>query len=582
MDTKSFYGSKHKSIKTTTIEETVDVINLLESSIVTILPPESGDQNIPSDEEDYEQQNDLGIFEPAGTMEVEYASSSDEEDVSQPVSIRDTPKWKKNNTFTKLIEPKDMPLTLDEKFPELINKSCYEIWKLFFTEEMLIYLVEQTELYAHRDKNDNNFKTSKEIIAQFIGIIIFSGYHFVTSEKDYWSNQPDLRVSFVADIMSRDTFFKIKKYFHVADNLNLEKGNKVAKVSLLYRLLNERLSKWGVFHKQLSIDESMVPYYGKHSAKMYIKGKPIRFGYKIWSLCGYDGYPYKMTIYTGKDATRRTEEPLGHQVVLDLLNVVDDKSFPQCHEIYFDNFFTSQKLLEKLADKEFISVGTIRENRTGGATARMKSNKVIKKEGRGSFDYRSNGNVFICKWNDNSIVNIGSNFYTHEPVNKTKRWVKGKGKVDVTQPHLIKLYNEGMGGVDLMDRLCGSYRPMIRSKKWWWPLMINVINVSLVAAWKFYSTLHKDDKKSISHLDFRREVVLVLTKSGDSRTTNRGGKHADLPAEVKYDGTGHETTSCTQGRCVVCFKNTRHQCKKCNVRLHYSKGTKCFINYHKE
>ena len=72
----------------------------------------------------------------------------------------------------------------------------------------------------------------------------------------------------------------------------MEKGNKVVKVAYLYKIMNEKLSQWQIFHKKLSIDEFMIPYFGKHSAKMYIKDKPIRFGYKIWTLCGENGYPY--------------------------------------------------------------------------------------------------------------------------------------------------------------------------------------------------------------------------------------------------------------------------------------------------
>lgn len=30
-----------------------------------------------------------------------------------------------------------------------------------------------------------------------------------------------------------------------------------------------------------SVDEIMVPYYGRHSTKQYIRGKPIRYGYKV-------------------------------------------------------------------------------------------------------------------------------------------------------------------------------------------------------------------------------------------------------------------------------------------------------------
>ena len=122
--------------------------------------------------------------------------------------------------------------------------------------------------------------------------------------------------------MSRVRFLKIKNYFYVTDNQNLEKGNEVAKVAFLYEAMNKNLSQWGIFHKKLSIDEAMVLYFGKHSAKMYVKGKPIRFGYKIWSLCGEDGYPYKMNIYTGKNSSQRFDEPLGQRVVLNLLELV--------------------------------------------------------------------------------------------------------------------------------------------------------------------------------------------------------------------------------------------------------------------
>ena len=90
----------------------------------------------------------------------------------------------------------------------------------------------------------------------------------------------------------------------------------------------------------------------------------------------------------------------------------------------------------------------------------------MKKKTRGSCDYRCNGEIFVCKWHDcdKSIVNIASNHFTHEPVHCIKRRVRGQGTIEVTQPNIIRLYNKGMGGVNLMDRLLGSYRPMIRAK----------------------------------------------------------------------------------------------------------------------
>jgi hypothetical protein len=39
------------------------------------------------------------------------------------------------------------------------------------------------------------------------------------------------------------------------------------------------------FEKHLSVDEQMIPHFGRHSCKMFILSKPIRFGFKQWMLC---------------------------------------------------------------------------------------------------------------------------------------------------------------------------------------------------------------------------------------------------------------------------------------------------------
>ena len=66
-------------------------------------------------------------------------------------------------------------------------------------------------------------------------------------------------------------------------------------------------------------------------------------------------------------------------------------------------------------------------------------------------------------------------------------------------PMLVKLYNNGMREVDVMDQLLGSYRQSIREKKWYWPLVINGLNVSVVAAWRLHCALAA---KPMSHFAF--------------------------------------------------------------------------------
>ena len=119
---------------------------------------------------------------------------------------------------------------------------------------MIDTITVETQQYAHRDKND--FYISSSEIYQFLVFLLFTGYHSLPSERDYWSSQPDLHVSFIANEMTRNRYLKKNENFHLADNENLQKGNKVAKVKPLYGAFNASLKKFGVLHDKLSIDES--------------------------------------------------------------------------------------------------------------------------------------------------------------------------------------------------------------------------------------------------------------------------------------------------------------------------------------
>ena len=100
--------------------------------------------------------------------------------------------------------------------------------------------------------------------------------------------------------MSRNYFKKVKAYLHVCDNDKLSSDDKWAKLHPLFDVVNTNLIQFGVFAKHLRVDEQMVPYFRRHSSKIFISGKPIRFGYKNWVLCSGDGYPCKVNLYQGK------------------------------------------------------------------------------------------------------------------------------------------------------------------------------------------------------------------------------------------------------------------------------------------
>ena len=607
---------------------------------VTILPPDKGDENLTDEEDDIGDLDGLPR-DVAGTLEVNFESDennydqnegepstvsqrpkrarkqifedyqSDEEDVPMPKrettkkqkiakTSKEPVKKKKKKSGKKTVKGKDAeelkkpgykwtksekkfrPLkrngTVDgfSQVSHLEGETPLDIWSLLFTTEMVEDITAQTLLYASRDKGDHNFLLTSDEIYQFLGIILFSGYHHVPSEKHYWSTEPDLHVSFIANEISRNRYQKIKHYFHLADNDNLEKGNKVAKVQPIYDSFNRNIKQFGLLHSTLSIDESMVPYKGLHPIRQYMKSKPIKFGYKLWALCGVDGYPYHLDIYCGKTEEAHGEYGLGGNVVLSMVNIVDEFEEKNV-EFFFDNYFSSNQLLVNLSERKILATGTVRSNRTQGADLILLEKKLMEKTIRGTYDFACTNDIFITNWNDNSIVQMISNCHQIDPINNVKRRVKGQGEQFVSQPKCIQEYNEGMGGVDQMDRLLQSYRPTIHMRKWWFALFVNLLNASVTTSWRLY--LMANPKSKMTHLDFRRYIVRVLVCSGATMKIKER-RSAQIPAEVRLDGINHIIGTMSQGRCRICNKNTTKCCVKCQIRLHTDRGKQCFYQYH--
>ena len=191
--------------------------------------------------------------------------------------------------------------------------------------------------------------------------------------------------------------------------------------------------------------------------------------------------------YAGRDENFDADLGLGASVVMHLLRSVEN---PQYHAVYFDNFFTSHKLMIKLRENGFHATGTVREQRL--IASELEDTKSLQKE-RGAFDWRFDNanNILAVKWNDNSVVTLATNFETVEPLLSAKRFSRSEKKsISVPQPNMIAAYNRYMGGVDLLDSFVAQYRIAVKGKKWWWPIFVNYVDVALCNAWRMHRLVH--------------------------------------------------------------------------------------------
>ena len=459
-----------------------------------------------------------------------------------------------------------------------------ELFETIMSPEIYDHIVKETVRYAAVTKNKSDFVLGVDDIKSFLGILLLSGYHKLPSERHYWSNDEDLGVSLVKAAMSRNCFQRLKSVIHFCNNdvANENKQDKGFKVRKLISAFQKSFMQFSLFEESLAVDEMMVKYYGHNSLKQFIRGKPIRFGYKLWALCGSSGYCYNFDLYCGSNVDEENKDLLvGSKIVLQMLkNVEDSKS----HSVYFDNYFTGYDLLVHLRNLGFQATRTIRENRLKHCP--IKSDKDLKKDKRGAYDYRfdTNEEILIIKWFDNKCVTVGSNFDTIEPLAKVQRWIKDcKSKEGVPQPHAIYNYNKNMGGVDHHDWLVGKYSVSIRGKKWYWPLFTRMLDMAVVNAWIIYRMIHGPE--TLDLLEFRRKICvpylkLACLEAAVGRPRNLS-RVSNSFSDVRYDTKGHVIKKRdSQRRCQnrPCKAKPRTFCGKCNVTL----CVECFSSYHQK
>ncbi|KAG8239448.1 hypothetical protein J437_LFUL017581 [Ladona fulva] len=92
-----------------------------------------------------------------------------------------------------------------------------QLFEEFFSDDEFAMIMEETTRYATCKKR-TPFNLSIEDLKIFLGILIFSSYHTLPSERDYWSDQEDLGVPLVRDAMSRNTYLEIKSVIHFQNN----------------------------------------------------------------------------------------------------------------------------------------------------------------------------------------------------------------------------------------------------------------------------------------------------------------------------------------------------------------------------
>ena len=284
----------------------------------------------------------------------------------------------------------------------------HELFELFLTNtEIERIFIKSTNCV--RLKGNHMFTMAVEKLKAFLTILWVNWYPGIPRQEMYWERREDSHNLVVSAVMTKTHFLDGKRHLHLADNNSLNSSDKCLNVRLLFNAIKQQCILKYQPTQHVSIEKSMMPYFGKHGAKQYMKSKPIKFRFKLWVMATPLGYCIQFYPYADKDSIIQGYENiwlgLDASVVANLISKPPAMQISN-YDIVMDNYFTIPALLRHLSAMWVLSTETVIPNM-------VKMNK----EKFGSLDVVTDVSSNITAVpKDNKVMNAISAFTGKQPI----------------------------------------------------------------------------------------------------------------------------------------------------------------------
>ncbi|XP_015431440.1 PREDICTED: piggyBac transposable element-derived protein 4-like [Dufourea novaeangliae] len=368
--------------------------------------------------------------------------------------------------------------------------------------------------------------------------------------------------------MSRNRFQEVLRGLRFSSNYT--NNDRLNEIQPIVDYFNDKMEQVYYPHKELSIDEKLVPRRGSVVFRQYIIdiiGKRHKYDVKLHVLTESSGISLRIEgdKESGGDISVKGQAT---EVVLRLLKDFLQKG----HSVYMDNFYNSFELTKKLLDAKTYCTGTLRKLRKGNNL-----NVVTGKLAKGEIISRHKNNIMMGKFREKrEVLFISSEFNADFIELENKRQERYKTLL------ALQKYNEFMIGIDRKNQMLSQYTCVRRTFKWHVKLWINIVETLLLNSFFLY-TKYSPSTKKINFLDFRLNIINVLLFKNNKENVPPLTllQHEHLPEMLSRD----EKNRIRRKRCRQCFangsrKNTNYFCSGCEDNPGLCLG-ECFKEYHK-
>ena len=453
-------------------------------------------------------------------------------------------------------------------------------FNLIFSDELIDIIVRETNRYARQKLAGNDTRlakwhdTTRQEVKAYFGMCLVMGINNLPRLAMYWSSDPFIGNTGIQNIMTKNRFEELSQYLHFSNSetepqRGEENFDRLYKVRSLLSGVLENSQKAYEPSKNLSIDEGMIAFKGRLSFRQYMPAKPTKYGIKVWMAADSEnGYVNNFSVYLGKEANVPRVNGLGYDVVMKMAS-----PFLRKHRhIFFDNFFTSTKLMEDLLAQDTYACGTVRSNRKDlppCAKNKLKQGEKVSAQ---------RGKIIFTKWHDKRDISfLSSNVLPSEPSRLVPRKKNGRN-IQIEKPRVADVYTADMGGVDRADQLRSFYFAGYSSRKWyryifWFLFNLSVCNSFILES--IYRTNQGERKRPM--INFRLDLAKRLINGFSQRKRKRRSQEAlnqpvarEEHISVHVQGRKRKCVQCIQAgrRTPKGYKvETRFECSLCKVAL---------------
>lgn len=389
-------------------------------------------------------------------------------------------KWKKI-PYPQAVRTRQHNIVVEQPGPQGAARevsSPLESWLLFMDLEMLQHIADCTNIkiasmqinyQRERDCGQTNLIELKALF----GVMYIIGLHKSShvSIDDIWITD-GTGLDFCRAVISKQRFqflLRVLRFDDIHTRIERNVTDKLAPIRWLYEAFIKNCEQYYRNNEHVTIDEMLESFRGSCRFRQYMPSKPAKYGIKLFSLVdAVTFYTKKLEIYVGKQPEGPFyQDTSTNALVKRLIAPISGTG----RNVTMDNWFTSIPLSkELLKDHNLTVVGTVRKNKSEIPSEFKQNGMEVYST---IFGYQPSSTMLSYCPKKKKVVILLSTMHHDGLIDESTR---------KKLPEIISFYNKTKGGVDVVDKLIGTYSVARVCQRWPLRLLFTFLDVGALNA----------------------------------------------------------------------------------------------------